>query len=90
MNIDQVKFVDASPVVERIKRSLGGLKYKEVLTTAQLAEVLGISYGRLKAAYTADPALTDYRLKVKLLDRSNQVVWGSKKTIEELKRRVQQ
>lgn len=90
MNIDQVKFVDASPVVERIKRSLSGLKYKEVLTTAQLAEVLGISYGRLKAAYTADPALTDYRLKVKLFDRSNQVVWGSKKTIEELKRRVQQ
>jgi hypothetical protein len=88
MNIDEVKVVSSVPTIDRIVQFLDKMKFKEVVTTAELADAISISYGRLKTTYTTAPSLVGYRLKVQLLGRPNQTVWGSKKTIEELKRRV--
>ena len=90
MNIDEVKIINATPVPDRVKSLLAKLAYKEVLTTAELADKLEISYGRFKSTYTTAPSLSEYRLKVRIDNKSNQTVWGSTKTINELKRRINQ
>lgn len=77
------------PTVERIADILEAIPYKQLVTTPELSVKVGITYSRIRGNYTSDPRLSSNRLLVQLAGATNrQLVWGSKRTINALKKRM--
>jgi len=75
----------APPSVVRAVEFLDGLPANALLSSRQLEEALGLS-GKYFKNEGAHPALCNNRIRV---PRVNGTLWGSKKAIEEVRRRKQ-
>lgn len=68
--------------IQKIQSYLDSLPYKELVRIRSVAEHFGVTLNTVRQD-TKHPALADYRQDLKY----NDVVWGSRKTIKELRRR---
>jgi len=70
--------------VETIAKYLDAIKYEEIINTFQLGQSVNLSMSVIHH-YAAHPHLAAYRLKT----NNSVVLWGSKRTITELKKRLE-
>jgi hypothetical protein len=76
-------FSNAPLCVVRAIEALEKLPFKELLTTRQLAELLGIQHNSF-AHHASNPRMSKYKYYTGTPTKG--YLWGSKKTLAELKR----
>ena len=74
------------PFAVRARRHLDALPDGDLLLTDELARILGAGTGT-HTLRPSNPALADYSFNVKT-SSTRRTVWGSKKTIESLKKEL--
>jgi hypothetical protein len=71
-------------LVKKTIAHLDAMKFKEVVTTFELSSIIGVTVHALQC-HATHPAVAAYRYQGK----QSQVIWGSKRTIAELKRQME-
>lgn len=78
-------FGKVPPFVVKMIAELEKLTFKELLTTRSLQELMRVSMDHIRK-YTSDPNLASHKFQ---RCRGEGSLWGSKRTIRELKRQME-